>query len=110
MKDKIPTPSEVSGKSNASDYWYGSTIKNILQNQNYTGDLVQSKETTNSVTSKARKEVAADQYVIVENTHEAIIGEELFNEVQHRLTKRRKVISGPNTHLFSNLLVCDECW
>lgn len=108
-REGVPTPAQTAGKSNASNEWHASSIKLILHNPHYLGHLVQGRQTTISVTSKARKEVAADQYVIVENTHEPIIDEELFNEVQHRLTKRRKVISGPNTHLFSNLLVCDEC-
>lgn len=108
-REGIPTPAQTAGKSNASNKWHASSIKLILHNLHYLGHLVQGRQTTISVTSKARKEVAADQYVIVENTHQPIIDEELFNEVQHRLTKRRKVISGPNTHLFSRMLICDEC-
>lgn len=108
-REGVPTPAQTAGKSNASNEWHASSIKLILHNPHYLGHLVQGRQTTISVTSKARKEVATDQYVTVENTHEPIIDEELFNEVQYRLTKRRKVISGSNTHLFSNLLICDKC-
>lgn len=108
-REGVPTPAQTAGKSNASNEWHASSIKLILHNPHYLGHLVQGRQTTISVTSKARKEVAIDQYVTVENTHEPIIDEELFNEVQYRLTKRRKVISGSNTHLFSNLLICDKC-
>lgn len=108
-REGIPTPAQVAGKANASNEWHASSIKLILHNPHYLGHLVQGRQTTISVTSKARKEIPADQYIVVENTHEAIIDENLFNEVQHRLTKRRKVITGPNTHLFSNLLICNDC-
>ncbi|MBU3811125.1 MAG: recombinase family protein [Candidatus Niameybacter stercoravium] len=108
-REGIPTPAQVAGKANASNEWHASSIKLILHNPHYLGHLVQGRQTTISVTSKARKEIPAEQYIVVENTHEAIIDEELFNEVQHRLTKRKKVITGPNTHLFSNLLICSDC-
>nr|WP_302596556.1 recombinase family protein [uncultured Cellulosilyticum sp.] len=108
-REGVPTPAQVAGKANASNEWHASSIKLILHNPHYLGHLVQGRQTTISVTSKARKELPAEQHIIVENTHEAIIDEELFNNVQHRLNKKRKVITGSNTHLFSNLLICDQC-
>lgn len=108
-REGVPTPAQVAGKTNAANEWHASSIKLILHNPHYLGHLVQGRQTTISVTSKARKELPAEQYIIVKNTHEAIIDEELFNKVQHRLNKKRKVITGPNTHLFSNLLICSDC-
>lgn len=37
----LPTPSTVLGKSNASLHWGGTSVKKILQNPHYVGDLVQ---------------------------------------------------------------------
>lgn len=108
-REGVPTPATVAGKSNASSVWYDSSINNILRNQHYLGHLVQGKETTISVTSNARKQIPSEQYIVVPNTHEPIIDEELFNEVQYRLSKRRKVIANTYTHLFSNLLICSDC-
>ena len=99
-REGIPTPAQIAGKSNASSIWHASTIKLILHNQHYLGHLVQGRETTISVTSKTRKQIPAKQHIIVENSHEAIIDNDLFDKVQHRLTKRRKVITSSNTHLF----------
>src|SRR5690606_1077563 len=51
----FPTPSQIAKKDKCSDTWQGSTIRKILTNQNYTGDLVQGKSTTKSVTMDSRK-------------------------------------------------------
>lgn len=54
----IPTPAEVAGKKNAGDKWNDSNIKLILTNPHYTGDLVQGRTTTVSVTSNKRKKAS----------------------------------------------------
>ncbi|GIN63673.1 hypothetical protein J27TS8_36660 [Robertmurraya siralis] len=51
----IPTPSKLIEKANAGLYWQGSTVKKILKNSHYVGDLVQGRETTMNVTNKTRK-------------------------------------------------------
>jgi site-specific DNA recombinase len=53
--EKIPTPSQVAKKSNASPLWHSSTIKNILNNQHYCGNLVQNRTETVSVTTTKRR-------------------------------------------------------
>lgn len=108
-KQGVPTPAQVAGKANASTVWHDSTIKIILHNHHYLGHLVQGRETTVSVTSKARQKISPDNYVVIENTHEPIIDEELFYLVQDRLKKRSKYAPGPNLHLFSGLLICSDC-
>ena len=105
----IPTPAQVAGKANAATVWHDSTIKIILHNRHYLGHLVQGRETTVSVTSKARQKISPDNYVVIENTHEAIIDEELFYSVQDRLKKRSKRAPGARSHLFSGILVCADC-
>lgn len=70
--------------------------------------MVQGKETTIRVTSNTRKQIPSGQYIIVSNTHDPIINEALFNDVQYRLSKRRKIITNTYTHLFSNLLICSD--
>lgn len=55
IEDGIPTPSEVAGKRNASSLWHGSTIRKMLENPHYTGDLVQQRETSINVTTEKRK-------------------------------------------------------
>lgn len=105
----ISTPAEVAGKKNAGETWNDSTIKLILTNPHYTGDLVQGRETTVSVTSTKRKKIAKKDQIIKKDTHEAIISREDFNTVQQQLKSRSTIIPAPKKHLFTNILFCADC-
>lgn len=64
--------------------WNAQTIRRILDNQMYLGKLVQMKETT--VSYKNHKVIRNDEseWVIVENNHEPIISQELWDKVRER--------------------------
>ncbi|MEH7076954.1 recombinase family protein [Neobacillus drentensis] len=105
----IPTPADIAGKKNAGETWNGSTIKLILTNPHYVGDLVQGRETSISVTNKKRKKLDKSDQIIKKDTHEPIISREVFNAVQQQLEIRSKIIPAPKKHLFTNLLFCADC-
>lgn len=107
--DDIPTPSMVAGKSNANDKWHGGTVRKILKNRAYIGDMVQLKEQTISVTSKKRSKTNTDAIVIKENTHEAIISKEDFAIVQELIKTRTRQKVHQSTHLFTNIMFCEDC-
>ena len=60
-------------------YWNTFTIIHIIENETYTGDMVQEK-----LTKIGKKQVRTDKkdWIIVKNTHEAIISKETFEKVQ----------------------------
>ena len=62
-----------------SGHWQTRTVNKVLRSEVYTGDLVQGK--TKNID---HRQVIADRdnYITVQNTHEAIISHELFDEVQ----------------------------
>ncbi|MDY7217735.1 recombinase family protein [Bacillus subtilis] len=105
----VKTPADVAGKKNASDKWNDSTIKLILTNPHYVGDLVQGRTTTVSVTSKKRKKQDKDDMYIIENTHDPIISHDMFEAVQNLMKQRKKFITAPKLHLFTNILFCADC-
>jgi site-specific DNA recombinase len=105
----VPTPAEVAGKKNTGEHWNDSTIKVILTNPHYAGDLVQGRDTTVSVTSKKRKKVDKNDQIIKKGTHETIISREDFDAVQEQLKVRSKTIPAPKKHLFTNILYCADC-
>jgi site-specific DNA recombinase len=107
--EEIPTPSQIANKSNASPLWHSSTIKNILLNPHYCGDLVQSRTETVSVTTTKRKILDADRITIQEQTHEAIISKEAFQAVKKLLKTRTRTNTAPKKHLFTNVLFCENC-
>lgn len=106
--DGIPTPSQVHGKSNGSDKWHGSTIKKILMNPHYTGSLVQCRDTRPTVTDSRQLNPIKD-FVIVKNTHEAIIPLETFEAVQDLIIARRRIRPQQEKHLFTNTAFCADC-
>ncbi|MBB6447073.1 recombinase family protein [Bacillus benzoevorans] len=106
--DGIPTPAQISGKSNASDKWHGSAVKVILMNPHYTGALVQCRDTKPTVTDP-RQLVSLSKFVIVQNTHEAIISLETFNTAQDLIISRQRIRPQQEAHLFTNTAFCADC-
>lgn len=108
----IPTPSQVVKKANAGVYWQGSTVKKILQNPHYVGDLVQGRETTLNVTNKTRKVNDQSEWIIISDVHEPIVSREMFEQVQSLLDQKAKRGRGgtrKRKHLFTNIAFCSEC-
>ncbi|SFG87047.1 recombinase family protein [Sporolactobacillus nakayamae] len=109
LKEKIPTSSQVAHKKNASSIWHGSTIKGILSNEHYIGNLVQQRETSISVTSTKRKKNVPDNVIRVEGTHEAIISKQNFDLVQQLLVQRSREHAHSKYHLFTSIAFCSDC-
>ena len=61
-------------------YWEAGVVGLILQNEKYVGDMVLLKTEVNRVTGKQIKR-AKEDWVTVENTHEAIVSREMFDTV-----------------------------
>lgn len=71
--------------------WSCNTIKKILKNECYIGNLVQGKECKISYKNKKRIRMKKRNCIVVEHNHEAIIEESVFYEVQKLLEKKRKI-------------------
>ncbi|CAM3464503.1 recombinase family protein [Marinicrinis lubricantis] len=110
-REGYPTPRQVLNKKNAGQFWHGSTIKLILSNPHYVGDLVQGRQTTRSVTSKAREDVPKERQIVVPNAHPALISREDFEAVQQYMSGRKRQQAKPKAkkHLFTNYLYCADC-
>ena len=74
-------------------YWNTFTIIHIIENETYTGDMVQGKST-----KIGKKQVRTDKkdWIIVKNTHEAIISKETFEKVQECRAKIAKKSKSQN--------------
>jgi site-specific DNA recombinase len=84
-------------------------IQNILTNPHYLGDLVQGRSTTRSVTNKSRDQNNPQDYLIVPNTHEAIISRKDFEAVQQLIKSRKRTHPQAEKHLFTNTAYCSDC-
>ena len=90
--------------------WGDRVIWNILTNPIYTGDLVQGRRRVKSYKVHEIEAVPEEEWVIVPDTHEAIIDKESFEKVQGLL--KRDTRSAPRSrelHLFSGFLRCADC-
>lgn len=108
-KEGIPTPGQIIGRRNAGTLWQDSTIRLILTNPHYVGDLVQFRETTISVTTKKRRKINKEDQIVVENTHEPIIAREVFETVQQLIESRKRKRPYAQKHLFTNIAFCACC-
>lgn len=71
--------------------WGGSTIHRILRDERYTGDMV-SRKTERMVVGNPNllKVLSKEDWIVVPNTHEAIISKDLFERVQGFIKSRPK--------------------
>ncbi|SDN51374.1 recombinase family protein [Acetanaerobacterium elongatum] len=91
-------------------YWNDTSVRLILTNQIYTGDMVQHKQTVKSF--KIHQNILLDksQWLIVPNTHEAIIDKGTWELAQKILnTDTRKNLQTGNVYLFAGLIYCGDC-
>lgn len=89
--------------------WHSKTIRDILTNQMYIGDMVQNRRS--KVNYKVKKVIRNNpkEYIIVENTHEPIIDKDTFFEVQKRIPKNVGRNEKKENHLLDGLLYCGDC-
>ena len=107
--ENIETPSSYANISYMHPEWSPTTIKEILTNQTYLGHTVQGKRKKISYKLKKETKVKEEDWIIVKNTHEAIIDTNLFNQVQDSIAKRKNKNKTKTTYLLSDLLYCKEC-
>lgn len=92
----------------STSYWTYSTINRLLQNEMYAGNMVQGRK-TQRMRSKQRA-VDREDWIVVENTHEAIIDKATWEKAQNLLKRRtRNLDLKANMSIFAGFLKCGEC-
>ncbi len=112
--EKIPVPEVYKGtrrglKAKHPYEWSYSTIRDILRNEMYIGNMVQNIFTKKSFREKKMVKNKKEDWIIVEGTHEPIIDKETFNQVQELLDANYRQPVKPYPHEFAGLLYCYEC-
>ena len=117
-RDKIITPKEYyyqglsrKNPTKTRKTWSESTIKDILKNEVYIGNLVAGKYQNVSFKNSKQKRLDESDWIKAEGTHKAIIEKEMWDRVKafsHKKYKPRKDKSG-KTGLFSGLVYCADC-
>ena len=98
-------------KDNIDPYWWDwSVVSDILSRQEYLGHTVNFKTGRKSYKNKKSYINPPSKWVIIKNTHDAIIDQETFDIVQ-RLKEGRKRANTPMGEMpvLSGMLYCADC-
>lgn len=123
-EEKILIPSEYKRNVQGLNYanakekpgakgWAYPTLNVILRNRVYTGDMVQHKTEKISYKVDKYRYISEDEQIIVENTHEAIIDRDTFEQVQELMKKRTRTPGFLRDNIkvnpYAGMLVCGDC-
>lgn len=97
--------------SKEKNVWGSATVMQLLRNQAYLGHMVQGKRQVVSFKTKKCRPIDPEKWIVVENTHEPIIAQELWDRVHTRLSQKRKVrkTKRDTVGLFAGKVVCADC-
>lgn len=89
--------------------WTIAQVKSILQDETYIGNSVHNKQTNISYKNKKKVRKPKEEWIRVENTHEAIISRDVFEQVQKQIASRRRQQKDATTQIFAGLVKCADC-
>ncbi|MCL2050746.1 MAG: recombinase family protein [Lachnospiraceae bacterium] len=90
--------------------WRSTTVATIIERREYLGHTINRKSYTDSYKSKQRKFTSKDEQLVFENTHPAIVSEEVWSNAQRlRRTIRRSPKSDMPPSRLTGLLFCKDC-
>jgi len=115
----VPSPSAYkkskglnfnSPSSQGDGLWGDNTIRNMLKDERYIGNMVQGRRRV--ISYKVHKVVNNDEtdWCIVKGTHEAIVELSLFEKIQEMDKRDTRVAPGKKTtYIFSGFMYCADC-
>ncbi|HEM2777236.1 TPA: recombinase family protein [Streptococcus suis] len=119
MKRKIPRPSsflenadKLYGLTEENKYkWTHRMILSILRDPVYCGNMERNKRPTLSFKNRKRLYVPKEDRIVVKDTHEGIVSEEVWTQVQQMLDKRKNTNKSGITYdnIFKGLVKCPDC-
>ena len=113
----IPTPTAYTlsqgrdnGHKNAKLHrWGNETIAHILEKAEYCGHTVNFRTHVKSYKNKKRVDNPKEDWLIFENTHEAIITQQEFDLVQELRKNKRRPTKHEEVNPFSGICYCADC-
>ena len=92
--------------------WSKTTVRKILTQQEYCGDVINFKTYSKNFKNKKRLMNTEENWRIFKDVHEPIIEREIFELVQENLLKVKRRAPKPENakkHIFSGLIRCGDC-
>lgn len=112
---KILTPTAYQAKCAGRSYsknsyeWNLATVQKMIENKVYLGHTINGKKKKLSFKSKRVLIQPEDKWIVVENTHEPIVSEQLFADANEQLKRRKRKRKNAEPHLFSGIARCADC-
>lgn len=90
--------------------WPDSSVRRILKNEMYIGNMIQGKNTTVSYKIHQCRAVPSEDWIKVNGTHEGIVDSDTFEKAQSLLGRHiRKPPSQNQVHLLAGFVRCAKC-
>ncbi|TWH59385.1 DNA invertase Pin-like site-specific DNA recombinase [Desulfitobacterium sp. LBE] len=98
-------------KTKSTLVWQTMAILKILKDETYIGSTLNHKREKLDVNSKQTVAVSREQWIVVSNTHEAIVSEELFEKAQGAIRKidKRKSYTIDTERVLYGQMKCGYC-
>lgn len=112
--DRVPSPSKKGD-------WSAGTLRGILENERYCGDVILQKTyVTDPISKKVKKNNGELPKVYIKNNHDPIVSREVYERVQQeraRRSSKRKTAKNAITeqgkysslYALSEILICGDC-
>ena len=93
-----------------NEIWRGTSIKNILTNNNYLGDRLTNEYVSLLMERRYIRNEGQENRYYIKNTHPAIIDEESFHKVQEMLESKQVTNKPPmKSYPLSKRIICAYC-
>ena len=122
IKERVPTPGWLnytrygtfaniyaSATEEKRYAWTIAQVKTMLKDETYIGNTIHNRQTNISYKSKKRIRKPEEDWVRVENTHEAIVDRDVFYQVQQQIASRRRKMKDGTRQIFAGLVKCADC-
>ena len=90
-------------------HWSGDTVADMLENEIYIGNTVNMKYSTKSYKDKRRVEHSREECLVFENTHPALVTQEVWDIVQRVRKNKRRRTNMDEQNKYSGLVFCSDC-
>lgn len=113
-------PTKVHDASDGRNYkgWDKSSVERVLKSETYAGNLMQGKTSITARNEKNRIYKPVDEWVTTKNTHEPLVGEELYQkaaEIRQKIQTKSAAHEHPakdypiEENIFDRVLYCGVC-
>ena len=100
--ENLPTPKHAA-------MWLPSSVRVIIQNRVYLGEVVNCKTHSKSFKSSKRHKTPTEQQIYVQNMHPPLVSNEDFELAQRIIKKRQRTNKSAQSNIFVGILHCADC-